>query len=86
MTREKQLALIWRHTHKDFRGMIGMEKHVLMMREGGTTSVPLTALTEDEITRQLKYAEGAEQRARLAKVAERARADQQLEAGDMADA
>lgn len=86
MTREKQLALIWRHTHKDFRGMIGMEKAVLVLREGGTTSVVLTALTEDEVARKLRLAEAAEQRARIARVAERALADQQLEADDMADA
>lgn len=85
MTREKQLALIWRHTHRDFRGMIGMEKCILVMREGGTTAVPLTTLTEDEIARMFKYAEGAERRARCAKVADRARADQQLESADASD-
>jgi hypothetical protein len=56
MTKDKQLALIYRHTHRDYRGTINGEKSIMTLRNGGSTIVPLSALTDDEIAGALPYA------------------------------
>lgn len=56
MTREQKLALIWRYTHKDFRGKFGGRNSVLALRIGGTCLVPLEELTDTEIEDRLPYA------------------------------
>jgi hypothetical protein len=55
MTKAKQLALIWKHTHRDFRGKFNGERTILVFREG-TCSVPLSTLTDAEIADKLRYA------------------------------
>lgn len=67
--RKNELALIWRHTHRDFKGK-GADgiKRVLVLRPGGTTSVPLNALTDAEVADKLGYAKHKEEE-RLAKKA-----------------
>ncbi len=62
MTREQELKLIYRHTHRDFKGKIGGSGAVLVMRNGGTTLVMMTALTDAEIAKMLPSAERAEQK------------------------
>jgi hypothetical protein len=52
-TRDQKLAVIWRSTHADFKGRIDGERHILVLREGGTHSVPLTDLTDEEIEYKL---------------------------------
>lgn len=52
MDRKQQLALIYRHTHRDYKG----NGAILVLREGGTHSVPLSCLTEAEIADKLPYA------------------------------
>src|SRR6266581_1549011 len=49
----EKLDLIWSRTHLDYRGATESERYVLVLREGGTWSVPLTALTDEEIERLL---------------------------------
>jgi hypothetical protein len=56
VTREEKLAAIWRNTHADFKGKIDGKAHILVLREGGTHSVPLTDLTDDEIAYKLPKA------------------------------
>ena len=55
-TREHYLKLIWRHTHRDYRGKIDGEKAILVLREGGTHAVKLTDLTEAEFRDKAAYA------------------------------
>jgi hypothetical protein len=53
-TRKKLEALLWKNTHKDFRGSIDGEKNVLINRGGeGTCLVPLSALTDEELLGKL---------------------------------
>jgi hypothetical protein len=70
LTRADALKLIWRHTHRDFRGRNfatgGSDKCILILRAGGTCSVDLHALTDAEIAGKLQTCWAAEQK-RLAK-------------------
>jgi chorismate mutase len=53
-TRKKLEALLWKNTHKDFRGSIDGAKNVLINRGGeGTCLVPLDALTDEELLGKL---------------------------------
>lgn len=57
LTREKKLALIYRHTHRDFKGKLNGEKSILVFRTGeGTCLVTLNALTDAEIADKLPSA------------------------------
>ena len=56
LTKEKQLALIYRHTHRDYKGNLNGERNILTLRQGGTTLVPMSALTAEEIADKLPYA------------------------------
>ena len=49
MTRAEKLKLVWRKTHRDYKGLIKGERYVLVLRTGGTQLVPLTDLTDEEI-------------------------------------
>jgi hypothetical protein len=61
MSRSQKLALIWKHTHRDYRGKINGERAILVFRSGnGTCSVPLTALTDAEVADKLSFAERQE--------------------------
>jgi hypothetical protein len=53
MDRKKQLAAVWRNTHRDFKGKINGVRGILVLREGGTHSVPLDDLTDAEIASRL---------------------------------
>lgn len=55
MTKDEKLNLIYRHTHADYRGKLGIERAILIYRQG-TTLVPLSALTDEEIAAKLPYA------------------------------
>jgi hypothetical protein len=45
---------VWRNTHRDFRGVVGGTRTVLVNRGAeGTCLVPLTALTEEEVEMKL---------------------------------
>lgn len=68
MNREQELRLIWRHTHRDFKGKLpDGTKTVLVLRAGGTTMVPLDQLTDDEIAAKMPHANHLEAK-RLAKL------------------
>ena len=71
MTKEKELALIYRHTHRDYKGKIGGCGSILVLRDGGTTLVMMTDLTDAEIASRLPYAlrQEAERKAKTEAVA-----------------
>lgn len=56
LSREQQLRLIYRHTHKDYKGEINGVKGILVLRQSGSCSVPLEQLTDAEIADRLPYA------------------------------
>lgn len=47
--RATALRLIWNKTHKDYKGNTDGNKSILVLRKGGTHSVPLSDLADDEI-------------------------------------
>ncbi|HVG51651.1 MAG TPA: hypothetical protein VM867_08465 [Xanthobacteraceae bacterium] len=55
MTREQKLKLIWRHTHRDFKGTLDGERSILTYRNG-TCLVLLKDLTDDEIESRIPRA------------------------------
>lgn len=55
MTRDQQLTLIYRHTHRDYKGRLNGQRTVLTLRQGGTTLVQLDSLTDAEIADKLPY-------------------------------
>lgn len=48
-TRAKLEALVWRHTHRDFKGLIDGIRTVLHLAPGGTCVVALSSLTDAEL-------------------------------------
>lgn len=52
LTREQKLKLVWKNTHKDYRGKIDGRKTVMVYRNG-TTLVFLDDLTDAEINDKL---------------------------------
>jgi hypothetical protein len=56
MTRDQQLALIYRHTSRDYKGKLNGEKSVLVNINGATCLVLLKDLTDADIERKLPYA------------------------------
>lgn len=55
LTREQKLNLIYRHTHRDYKGKLAGERSILVLRQA-TTLVQLKDLTDAEITYKLPYA------------------------------
>jgi hypothetical protein len=51
--REIKLQMIWKKTHRDFKGKVEGKRSILVNREGATCLVPLTDLTDEEIERRL---------------------------------
>lgn len=63
LSRKQKLALIYRHTHRDFKGKAGPqwgehagEKTLLVSEGGGSALVLLETLSDDHIAQQLPYA------------------------------
>ena len=56
LSREQQLRLIYRHTHKDYKGAIDGVKGILVLRGGASCAVPLEQLTDAEIADRLPLA------------------------------
>lgn len=67
MTRDEKLTLIYRHTHRDFKGhWPDKTRNIMIWRSGGSHLVSLDDLTDVEIADKLPSAIRAEQK-RLAK-------------------
>ena len=55
--KQRDLDLIWKHTHPDFRGVMYGIRYVLHHRgEFGTCSVPLESLPAKDLADRLTYA------------------------------
>lgn len=48
-----KLAVIWGKTHRNYRGKVNGQKAILVLRDGGTQLVPLSALTDAEIAARM---------------------------------
>ena len=63
-------ALVWKHTHKDFKGVIDGVRHCLHLntQRGGTESWPLSSFTVEQLIDKLpsKVRDSDEVRALLA--------------------
>jgi hypothetical protein len=70
LTRDQKLTLIYRHTHKDFKGTHPELGKTIMVLRGASTLVSLQDLTDDEIADKLPGVLKMEER-RLAKLAEK---------------
>jgi hypothetical protein len=74
LTRKEAENLVWSQTHRDYKGVvtIGANKkirYVLVLREGGTHSVPLSSLTDAEIADRLpKFASFEDAKAKQAEL------------------
>jgi hypothetical protein len=69
MMRDDKLSLIFRHTHKDFKGKWpDGTRNIMALRSGGSHLVSLSDLTDAEIADKLSGAISAEVK-RLAKKA-----------------
>ena len=55
LSRDQKLALIYKHTHKDFKSHIDGHRTILVFR-AGTCLVHLDQLTDAEIADKLAYA------------------------------
>ncbi|MDE5446467.1 hypothetical protein GWG65_34925 [Bradyrhizobium sp. CSA207] len=55
MTREQKLKLVWRHTHRDYKGTLKGERSTLIYRNG-TCLVLLKDLTDEEIEARIPRA------------------------------
>ena len=53
---QKALALIYRHTHRDYKGNYGGVKSIMVCRGGASCVVPLDGLTEAEVADRLPSA------------------------------
>jgi hypothetical protein len=60
MEKQKKLALIFKHTHRDYKGT-GQDKTLMILRDGVTCLVPLEGLRDGEIEKLLPYALKKEQ-------------------------
>lgn len=52
----QQYDAIWRHTHRDYKGLIAGKRSILVFRDG-TTIVPLAELTDAEFLDALATAQ-----------------------------
>lgn len=68
---QKALTLIYRHTHRDYKGNYGGVKSIMVCRDGASCVVPLDALTEAEVADRLPYAMKKEAERLAAKQAEK---------------
>jgi hypothetical protein len=55
VTRDQKLKLVWRETHRDYKGMLNGERSIMVYRQG-TCLVLLKDLTDEEIEARLPRA------------------------------
>jgi hypothetical protein len=58
LNRKQAESLVWSRTHRDYKGVVTISggkkiRCVLVLRDGGTQSVPLSSLTEAELADKL---------------------------------
>lgn len=80
LTRDQKLTLIYRHEHRDFKGIAGERwgehagKKTIMVNDGGTALVLLENLTDAQIVDKLPYALHKEQQRKEKAAAKKAQA------------
>lgn len=52
-------ALVWKHTHKDYRGFVRGKRSVLVLGERGTTLQPLDSMSREQLLSLLPSASRA---------------------------
>ncbi len=52
--RASKVAMIWRKTPKSMKAIIGETRHILIIKDGATTSTTLDRLTDEQIEELLK--------------------------------
>lgn len=55
MTREQKLKLVWKHTHRDYKGMLEGQRSIMVYRQG-TCLVLLKDLTDAEMDERIPRA------------------------------
>jgi hypothetical protein len=55
VTREQKLKLVWKHTHRDYKGMLEGQRSIMVYRQG-TCLVLLKDLTDAEIEERIPRA------------------------------
>jgi hypothetical protein len=55
VTREQKLKLVWKHTHRDYKGMLEGQRSIMVYRQG-TCLVLLKDLTDAEIDERIPRA------------------------------
>jgi hypothetical protein len=55
MTREQKLKIVWKHTHRDYKGMLDGQRSIMVYRQG-TCLVLLKDLTDAEIEERIPRA------------------------------
>jgi hypothetical protein len=53
LTRDQKLELVWKHTHRDFRGHNGNAERTVLIYDNGTCLVRLADLTDAQINERL---------------------------------
>lgn len=62
MRNKKEIRLVWKHTHRDFKSNSNGVKKVMYMENGVTTLGPIETMPEEEFQRKLNYAMKKENR------------------------
>jgi hypothetical protein len=65
LKRAEALRLIYRWTHRDFKGSSDGELRIMILRDGATLSIPLANLSDAEVKDKLPYALRKEAERRL---------------------
>jgi hypothetical protein len=55
MTREQKQKLVWKHTHRDYRGKLNGERAILVSYEGDTCPVT-NSLTDEQLESRIPRA------------------------------
>jgi hypothetical protein len=55
VTREQKLKLVWKHTHRDYKGMLEGQRSIMVYRQG-TCLVLLKDLTDAEMDERIPRA------------------------------
>lgn len=58
---EKDVSLIYRHTHPDYRGIVN-GVHTILINRGGTCLCAIKDLAPEEFAKKIEYARGRERR------------------------
>jgi hypothetical protein len=56
MTREQKIKIIYRHTHRDYKGKLATGERAILVNENGATVLcPLSALSDEQVDKHFPY-------------------------------